>query len=293
MLSALPEMPPAWHFEVAEGSLNTDRGLRCHDCGHDEGKYPGEPGGTPGSAAQARSPAGPPAPQPTQTGTAPAHAGATHPKPLERKKSMPSRAKLPTMNVALRKPWTQEQFFSWAEAQETRYEFDGFQPVAMTGGNLNHSRVTRNLGAALHSRLRGGPCEPLGPDAGVETVNKAVRYPDALVTCTKADGKDHLVPGVVVVFEVLSPTSGRIDRIVKVREYAAVPSIRRYAILETTTAGVTVFERPDANTAWTASTLIGDDLLRMPEINIEIPVAEFYEDLDLGNEAEQDATSFR
>ena len=58
---------------------------------------------------------------------------------------MPARAKLSAMNVPIRKPWTQEQFFSWAEAQEARYEFDGFQPVAMTGGNVGHNRVLRNL----------------------------------------------------------------------------------------------------------------------------------------------------
>ena len=190
---------------------------------------------------------------------------------------MPSRARVPSMNVALRKPWTQEQFFSWAETQETRHEFDGFQPVAMTGGNLDHSRVTRNLSAALHTRLRAGPCEPLGPDAGIETVNKAVRYPDALVTCSRADGKDRLVPGVVVVFEVLSPTSGRIDRIVKVREYAAVPSIRRYVILESSSVGLMVMERSEPGEAWRTTVLAEGDILRMPEIGIEVPVAEIYE----------------
>ena len=194
---------------------------------------------------------------------------------------MPARANVPSMNVALRKPWTQEQFFSWAQTQDIRYEFDGFQPVAMTGGNVGHSRVTRNLNFALQSRLRGGPCEPLGPDAGVETVNKAVRYPDALVTCSKAEGKDHLVPGVVVVFEVLSPTSGRVDRIIKVREYAAVPSIRRYVILESSSVGLTVMERSAPDQVWQTTVLTNDDTLRMPDIAIEIPVAEIYEGLSL------------
>lgn len=197
---------------------------------------------------------------------------------------MPFRATVPSMNVALRKPWTQEQFFPWAETQDIRYEFDGFQPVAMTGGNLDHSRVTRNLSAALHTRLRGGPCEPLGPDAGVETVNKAVRYPDALVTCSKADGKDHLVPGVVVVFEVLSPTSGRIDRIVKVREYAAVPSIRRYVILESSGVGLTVMERSEHGEAWRTTVLADDDVLRMPEIGVDIPVTEIYDGISFADQ---------
>jgi Uma2 family endonuclease len=121
---------------------------------------------------------------------------------------VPARAKLTAMNVAIRKPWTQEQFFSWAEAQEARHEFDGFQPVAMTGGTVRHSAIGRNLQTALHTRLRGSRCNSLGPDAGVETVNNAVRYPDALITCSKLDGDARVVPGVVVVFEVLNPTSG-------------------------------------------------------------------------------------
>jgi len=188
------------------------------------------------------------------------------------------------MNIALRKPWTQERFFAWAEAQEIRYEFDGFQPVAMTGGNVGHSRITRNLNLALTVRLRGGPCEPLGPDAGVETVNKAVRYPDALVTCSKASDADRTVPGVVVVFEVLSPTSGRVDRIVKVREYAAVPSIRRYVILESSSVGLTVMEREAPEDVWRTTVLTDDDILRMPEIGIEIPVSEIYDGLSYPTE---------
>jgi Uma2 family endonuclease len=188
------------------------------------------------------------------------------------------------MNAPLRKPWTQEEFLSWAEAQEIRYEFDGFQPVAMTGGNLDHSRIFGNIFTGLKTRLRGSPCEPLGPDAGVETVNNAVRYPDALVTCTKGDGKSRLVPGVVVVFEVLSPTSGREDRIVKVREYGAVPSIRQYVIVESSGIGLMVLDRQSPDEVWKTTVLTADDTLRMPEIGIEILVAEIYDGIDFSNQ---------
>ena len=170
------------------------------------------------------------------------------------------------MSVPLREPWTQEQFFTWAETQDIRYEFDGVQPVAMTGGNVARSRIIRNLQFALTARLRGSRCEPLGPDAGVETIGKAVRYPDALVTCSEVDLTAHTIPGVVVVFGVLSPTSGRVDRILKVREYAAVPSIRRYVILESTGIGLTVMERTEPGEVWRATTLTRDDILGMPEI---------------------------
>ena len=186
------------------------------------------------------------------------------------------------MNLALRQPlMTRDQFLDWVQAQEGRHEFDGFQPVAMTGGTGNHSRTCQNIYFALRSRLRGTGCEALGPDAGLATIGNAVRYPDALVTCTKFPGTALLVPGVIVVFEVLSPTSGRTDRIDKLREYHAVPSIRSYVILEHLSAALTVFSRTDGTADWTAIALTADDSLDMPEIGMSVPVTEFYEGLDL------------
>jgi Uma2 family endonuclease len=128
------------------------------------------------------------------------------------------------MNVTLRNPvMTREAFFLWAEAQDERYEFDGFAPVAMGGGSNRHSRIVQNTSFALRMRLNGSGCEAFGPDAGLGTIAEAVRYPDAMITCEKARGEDHVVPGVVVVFEVISPSSGYVDRVVKLREYKAVP----------------------------------------------------------------------
>ncbi len=176
---------------------------------------------------------------------------------------------------------TREQFFDWAQAQDVRHEFDGFRPVAITGGTPNHNRICQNLWAALRSRLKGSGCEPLRPDVGVATVGDAVRYPDALVTCSKFPGSSRLIPGVVIVFEVLSPSSGRTDRIDKLREYRAVPSIRRYVILESASAGLAVFEREHEAEAWRATALTAGDVLQMPEIGAAIPVPELYENVDL------------
>ena len=184
------------------------------------------------------------------------------------------------MNVALRKPrMTREQFLDWVQAGDARHEFDGFQPVAMGGVTRAPSQICQNIYTALRSRLRGRGCDVLGPDAGVATIGDAVRYPDALVTCTKGPGTDRLIPGVITVFEVLSPNSGRVDRIDKVREYAAVASIRRYLIVESTSAGLTVFSRAGAGDAWAATALTGDDTLRLDELGIEVPVSEFYVDI--------------
>ena len=185
------------------------------------------------------------------------------------------------MNVAVRTPlMTREQFFDWAQARDERYEFDGFQPVAMTGGNLRHNVIVLNIHVALRHRLKGSGCRPLGPDAGVATIGDIVRYPDGVVTCSPITGDEYLTPNVVVVFEVISPTSGRIDRIVKVREYAAVASILRYVILESSSVGLTVMDRPAGDQKWTVTTLLTNETLLLPEIGIAIPVAELYEDVE-------------
>jgi len=187
------------------------------------------------------------------------------------------------MDVALAKFWTVEQFLSWAARQEGRYEFDGRQPVAMTGGSANHSRITLNIHGALRTRLRGTPCSSFGPDLGVRTIGDAIRYPDALITCTRFAGTEKIAPDVVVVFEVLNPDSGRRDRIEKVRDYAAVASIMHYVIVESSGSGLLVLHRKQGDAAFTALTLTSEDVLTLPEIGIQVPVAEFYEDVDFAD----------
>jgi Uma2 family endonuclease len=184
------------------------------------------------------------------------------------------------MNVLARKPWTQDDFLAWAERQEGRFEFDGFQPVAVTGGNARHDRIIGNIHAALRTRLRGKPCSNYGPTLGVETTGSRIRYPDALITCTSFPDTEKIAPNAVTVFEVLSPTSGGIDRIERLREYEAVPSILRYVIVESATPGLQVLRRADGASPWIVHALTLTDILSVPEAQIEIPVAEFYQDVE-------------
>ncbi|MGA3401612.1 MAG: Uma2 family endonuclease, partial [Acetobacteraceae bacterium] len=146
------------------------------------------------------------------------------------------------MNVALRKPVSLADFLAWEERQELRYEFDGLQPVAMTGGTFAHDQITFNLRKALDARLRGKPCRPAGPNVKILTPGKA-RYPDGFVTCTPIKSDATVIDDPVVVFEVVSEDTARTDRIEKLREYQAVASIQRYVILEQKTIAATVFER--------------------------------------------------
>lgn len=155
----------------------------------------------------------------------------------------------------------------------------------MTRGTVGHALIIRSLHHALDCRLLGTGCRPLGPDIGIATVGTAIRYPDALVTCAALGGQALTVPGVAVVFKILDATTSRTDRNVQVREHAAVASIRRCVFLESTRMSLAVLERQAPDEAWGETPLTADDRLCMPEIGIEIPVAEFYADVNFTDEA--------
>jgi Uma2 family endonuclease len=148
---------------------------------------------------------------------------------------------------------------------------------------LPKASLSTNLQLALGSRLRGKRCRPYPPDSGVATIGSTVRYPDSLITCSPQDPKARVVTDVIVVFEVISLSTAHTDRIIKVREYAAVASIRRYVMIESTMVGLSVYERESPNEVWRASALTGEDILRIDEVGIEIPVAELYDGLTLGD----------
>jgi Uma2 family endonuclease len=112
------------------------------------------------------------------------------------------------MREALREPMTMEAFLAWEERQELRWEFDGFEPVAMTGGSNAHEMIGNNLRSLLLTALRGKRCGVRGPTMKIEVAGR-IRYPDAFVFCTPATRDQTVIPDPVVVFEVLSPSTSR------------------------------------------------------------------------------------
>ncbi len=181
------------------------------------------------------------------------------------------------MSMALRAPMTLTAFLDWEGRQPVRYEFDGFQPVAMTGGSAEHAAIQINLTTALRNRLRGGTCRAFGSELKI-LVAGSVRYPDAFVVCTPIPPGTHVVTEPVVVFEVLSPSTSAIDRIDKLREYLDTPSVQRYVILEQSRIAATVHSRKGEERV--VNILVGPEaVLAMPEIGVTVPLSELYEDV--------------
>ena len=182
------------------------------------------------------------------------------------------------MQLALPKPMTREEFLAWEEGQELRYEFDGFQPLAMTGGTVTHSAIQHNLHVVIGGRLRGGPCRYHGSDLKIETA-RSFRYPDGFVVCSPVARDASVVRGPVVIFEVLNDSTARTDLVTKNQEYAAIDTMRRYIVLAQDAMAGTMFERIGDD--WVGHLLNADSVLRMPEIGIEVALTDLYDGVEL------------
>lgn len=182
--------------------------------------------------------------------------------------------------------WTKEQYLVWVEtrADDARFEFDGFRPVAMAPATVNHNDIARNIRETLRTRLPAGMgCRPYGPQQPIETVGGALREPDAFIACSARRPRTVTIAAPVIVFEVLSPgrENRHRDEEEKVDEYESVPSILRYVIVESEKRGVRVFWREPGERSWRSQPIDTEGPLQLREFGVALTFDEIYEGVDL------------
>ncbi len=179
------------------------------------------------------------------------------------------------MDTIVERAWTTESFLAWEDRQEFRHEFDGRRAVAMTGGSVAHQQIVGNLWVALR-RLLGD--KPLMAIMEMRLrIGARVRYPDVVVCAGPIDQTMRTLTDAVAAFEVLSDDTASDDRVEKLIEYAEVPSLAVYVLLEQTAVAATVFRRRPAS-EWIA-TAHTSGTLALPGLDIELPLEEIYRGL--------------
>jgi Uma2 family endonuclease len=128
-----------------------------------------------------------------------------------------------------------DQYLVWAQSHPGRYELRDGELVTRSPEGAGHAAVKFAVQTALLNgiRARGLPCHML-PDGMTVRIDDTTAYePDALVYCgTKLSASDIEVPAPIVVVEVLSPSTRRIDASAKLAGYFRVPSIAHYLIVD-------------------------------------------------------------
>jgi len=174
---------------------------------------------------------------------------------------------------------TPEDFLRGEDGAPHKHEYLNGVVYAMAGGTNRHARIGGNIFGSLYARLRGKRCQPFNSDLLTRVRRDddlRFYYPDVSVVCEPNALDEHFQDRPVVIFEVLSESTARLDRGEKREAYLTIPSLRVLALVDTEITAVTLWRR--TGESWTQEDASApDEVLAFPEIDCELPLAEIYE----------------
>jgi Uma2 family endonuclease len=184
------------------------------------------------------------------------------------------------MNIALRRPFTVEEYLAWADAQTERQrsELINGQIVARAPERIKHAKVKLAVAMALKAGVvrSGLACHVLADGPTVRIDDHTAYEPDALVYCgQELPGDSLVVPNPVIIVEVLSPTTSHTDTSAKLIGYFKLPSVHHYLIIDPDACGVAHHSR-GANGTVSGHTLTSGTI-RLDPPGLSIDVSEIFE----------------
>lgn len=204
--------------------------------------------------------------------------------------------------TAVRKPSliSVEDYLAGEANAACRHEFVDGRVHAMAGATNLHNRLCTTILGELDQRLRGHPCQPCTSDTKIRIRKPGgVRfyYPDVSVICRPNPPEDHFQDKPVVVVEVLSPGTRRLDEGEKdegekdegekKEGYLSLPSLAVYLLVET--AGPVVVAHRRTEQGFVREVVAGlEAAIPLPEIGIELPLAALYDRVEFPPEAEDE-----
>ena len=133
--------------------------------------------------------------------------------------------------------YTYDDYAQW----EGRWEIISGVPYAMTPApNLKHQHISQKIAAHLENLLKNCKyCHALLP-VDWKINEETVIQPDNIVVCGQNLDEKYLTITPVLVFEILSATTSRKDRVLKYRLYQAA-GVKYYCIVDPETKSAEVF----------------------------------------------------
>ena len=171
-----------------------------------------------------------------------------------------------------------EDYIALERRLGAKLEYHQGQVYAMSGGSGAHILIQSNLVRHLGNRLEGTNCFALVPDLRVRILaSDSYTYPDLSIVCGSLDlGKNQAATNPKVLFEVLSPSTRRYDRVGKFELYRQIPSLEEYVLVEQDKYSIDRHSR-QPNGEWEATRFEGQDAtLELSSVKITVPFKQIY-----------------
>lgn len=168
-----------------------------------------------------------------------------------------------------------------------KHEYVNGQVFAMSGARADHNLLSVNAIASLKQALRGKPCRPFNSDMKVRissSFGSRFYYPDLQVTCSPVAPDAVYLDEPVIILEVTSRSTRRLDLGEKREAYLTIPSLSVYLIADPGQPLVTAWRRGETGfTLEHHDTLEG--IIPLPEIGVSLAMADLYDGVPLLPEA--------
>jgi len=187
-----------------------------------------------------------------------------------------------------------EDYLAAELVSPVKHEYLGGVVYAMAGGRNAHNLIASNTLVALGSRLRGRRCRAFNSDTKIRVrlpTHVRFYYPDVSVICQPNPQSDSFQDEPAALFEVLSRRTRRIDEGEKKEAYLTIPSLTLYVLVEQTTPALVVFRRTDQGVVREVYQGL-DAVVPMPEIELDLPLAEIYDGVAFAPEPDGDEAGY-
>jgi len=150
-----------------------------------------------------------------------------------------------------------EEYLQGELTSEVKHELIDGQAYAMAGAHANHERISVNVLTEFSLHLKNLPCEPFGSDMKVKA-GLNFFYPDLSIDCDFDESQPYFTETPIIIVEVLSKSTRKIDQTIKRRAYLNLPSLQEYVLIEQDFVDVEVVRRREG---WQSKHYyLGDDV---------------------------------
>jgi Uma2 family endonuclease len=189
--------------------------------------------------------------------------------------------------IAKRQFISVEEYLAGELESPVKHEYVDGVVFAMSGSKIPHDVIAINITSNLYSRLvPRRPCRPYSSDTKIRIrlpTQWKFYYPDASVICRSNPPEDSFQDEPILIFEVLSKGTKRIDKGEKKEAYLSIGSLCAYLLVEQELPCVTVYRRTDRG--FVREDYAGlDAVIPLPELGTEFPLAEIYVDVEFVSE---------
>lgn len=176
---------------------------------------------------------------------------------------------------------TPREYLDLEQLRETKSEYSNGAVVAMAGVSPEHNEIAMNLIVELHPVLKASNCRLYGGEMRVHVPNcNCYYYPDLSAACQAPTFQElagtKTLENPMLIIEILSPSTERLDRGEKFLCYQTIPTLRTYVLVSQDRPRIECFVRQPSG-EWMYTRIEGlDSSLELAEIGCRLNLADIY-----------------